>query len=150
MPKNATELKRDTERVEWRPRLPFPLSASRLPTLCRLLSHHCSYFPFLQFALRLRPVLSPRQPRRTPASTRAAFPCLHTTLAASSPAERNLIQYAKRSCRSRNESYTFTTSVQRFHVEDVNALHFAEDFEALEAGGLVEVGGDGARFGAGG
>lgn len=44
----------------------------------------------------------------------------------------------------------FATSIQWFHVEDVDTLHFAEDFEALEAGGLVEVGGDGARFGAGG
>ena len=47
------------------------------------------------------------------------------------------------------EICTFPAGVQRFHIEDVDALHFAEDFETLEAGGLVEVGGDGARFGAG-
>lgn len=38
--------------------------------------------------------------------------------------------------------------VERLHVEDVDALHFAEDFEALETGGLLEVGGDGAGWGA--
>lgn len=48
---------------------------------------------------------------------------------------------------SRSELCTFPTGIQRFHVEDVNALHFAEDFETLEAGGLVEIGGDGAGFG---
>lgn len=43
-----------------------------------------------------------------------------------------------------------TRGVQRLHVEDVDALHFAKDFEALETGGLFEVGGDCAGFGAGG
>lgn len=36
------------------------------------------------------------------------------------------------------------------HVEDVDALHLAEDLEALEARALLEVGGDGAGEGAGG
>ena len=33
---------------------------------------------------------------------------------------------------------------QGLHVEDVDALHFAEDFETLETGRLFEIGGDGA------
>ena len=37
---------------------------------------------------------------------------------------------------------------QRPHVEHVDALHLAEDLEALEAGGLLEVGRDGAGGGA--
>ena len=40
--------------------------------------------------------------------------------------------------------------VERAHVEDVDALHFAEDFEPFEARGLVLVGGHGAGGGAGG
>lgn len=56
----------------------------------------------------------------------------------------------KRFYSSGSEICTFPTSIQRFHVEDIDALHFAEDFETLEAGGLVEVGWDGAGFGAGG
>lgn len=38
-----------------------------------------------------------------------------------------------------------TRSVQRPHVEDVHSLHLSEDFETLDTGGLLEVGGDGAR-----
>lgn len=38
--------------------------------------------------------------------------------------------------------------VQRLHVEDVDALHLAQDLEALEARGLLEVRWDGAGRGA--
>lgn len=34
--------------------------------------------------------------------------------------------------------------IERLHVEDVDALHLAQDLEALEARGLLEVGWDGA------
>ena len=46
--------------------------------------------------------------------------------------------------------HTFPAGVQGPHVEDVNALHLAEDFETLETGGLFEIGGDGTGFGTGG
>jgi hypothetical protein len=39
---------------------------------------------------------------------------------------------------------TQARGIQRPHVEDVDAVHLAEDFEALETGGLLGVGGDGA------
>lgn len=44
--------------------------------------------------------------------------------------------------------HTQPAGVERPHVEDVDALHLAQDFEALETGGLLEVGGDGAGFAA--
>ena len=37
----------------------------------------------------------------------------------------------------------FPARVQGAHVEDVDALHLAEDFETLETGGLFNIGGDG-------
>lgn len=39
--------------------------------------------------------------------------------------------------------------VERAHVEDVNALHLAENLETLETGSLLEVGGHGTRLSAG-
>ena len=39
--------------------------------------------------------------------------------------------------------------VERPHVKDVDALHLAEQFKTLETGGLLHVGGKGARFSAG-
>lgn len=41
---------------------------------------------------------------------------------------------------------TDAAGVQRPHVEDVDALHFTEDFEAFETRGLLEVCGDGTGF----
>ena len=41
------------------------------------------------------------------------------------------------------------TSIERLHVEDIDALHLAEDFETIEACCLFEVGGDGAWRSAG-
>lgn len=35
------------------------------------------------------------------------------------------------------------------HVEDVDALHLSEDFETLDTGGLLDIGGDGAGRGTG-
>lgn len=86
----------------------------------------------------------------TPTPAHAGSPSLVTTLAQRSADKRNFIYYSKGFRRSRSEFCTFPTSIQRFHVEDVNALHFTEDFETLETGGLVEVGGDGTGLGSGG
>lgn len=44
---------------------------------------------------------------------------------------------------------TEARGVERAHVEDVDAVHLAEDFETLETGRLLEVGGDGAGLGTG-
>lgn len=38
---------------------------------------------------------------------------------------------------------TFARSVQWLHVEDINSLHLSQNFQTLETGGLVEIGGDG-------
>lgn len=35
-------------------------------------------------------------------------------------------------------------SVQRPHIENVDAFHLSEDFETLDTGSLLEIGGDGA------
>ena len=43
-------------------------------------------------------------------------------------------------------SLTNATSVQRPHVENVNALHLAHNLQTLETGGLLEIGGDGTRL----
>jgi hypothetical protein len=40
--------------------------------------------------------------------------------------------------------------VEGLHVENVDTLHLSEDFETLETGGLVDVGGDGTGLGTGG
>jgi len=40
-------------------------------------------------------------------------------------------------------SRTDTASVQRPHVEDVDALHLAENFQTLQTGSLLKVGRDG-------
>jgi hypothetical protein len=40
-----------------------------------------------------------------------------------------------------------SAGVEGPHVEDVDALHLSEDFETLETGGLLEIGGDGPRGG---
>lgn len=42
---------------------------------------------------------------------------------------------------------TLSACVEGLHVEDVDALHLSEDFETLETGGLVNVGGDGTGLG---
>lgn len=46
--------------------------------------------------------------------------------------------------------HTSAGGVQWSHVEDINALHLSEDFESLETGGLVQIGGDGTSGGSGG
>jgi hypothetical protein len=35
--------------------------------------------------------------------------------------------------------------IQRLHVEDINTLHLAQDFQALQSGSLIEIGRDGAN-----
>lgn len=49
----------------------------------------------------------------------------------------------------RKWSHTEARGIQRPHVEDINALHLAENFETLETGGLLEVGGNSAGGGTG-
>lgn len=44
---------------------------------------------------------------------------------------------------------TLARGVQGAHVEDVDALHLAENLETLETGGLLEVGRDGSGGGTG-
>ena len=50
--------------------------------------------------------------------------------------------------RRRGLDHTETGSVKRLHVKNVDPLHFSENLQSFETGGLFEVGGDGARFGA--
>ena len=45
---------------------------------------------------------------------------------------------------------TLSACIERLHVKDVDALHLSEDFETLETGGLVNVGGDGTGLGTSG
>jgi hypothetical protein len=45
---------------------------------------------------------------------------------------------------------TFARSIQRLHVEDVDALHLPQYLETFETGCLLEVGGNGAGQGSGG
>ena len=45
---------------------------------------------------------------------------------------------------------TLSACVEGLHVKDVDALHLSEDFETLETGGLVNVGGDGTGLGTSG
>ena len=49
---------------------------------------------------------------------------------------------------SRCGRHTETAGVEGPHVEDVDALHLSEDLEALETGGLLDVGGDGTGLSA--
>lgn len=42
---------------------------------------------------------------------------------------------------------SLAAGIERAHVEDVNTLHLAEDFETFETGGLLEIGRDGANLG---
>lgn len=45
---------------------------------------------------------------------------------------------------------TDSTRIQRPHVKDIHALHLAQNFQALETGGLLQIGRDGAGLAAGG
>jgi hypothetical protein len=42
---------------------------------------------------------------------------------------------------------TLPGGIKRPHVEDVNALHLSDEFETLEAGGMLNVGRDGTGLG---
>lgn len=46
--------------------------------------------------------------------------------------------------------YTFAAGVQRSHIEDVNALHLAENLQTFETGRLFKIGGHGAWLATGG
>lgn len=44
---------------------------------------------------------------------------------------------------------SFPRGIQGPHVEDVDTLHLSEDFQTLDTGGLLEVGGDGTGLSTG-
>lgn len=44
---------------------------------------------------------------------------------------------------------TLPRSIQRLLVEGVETLHLTDELETVETGGLLDIGGDGAGFGAG-
>lgn len=46
-------------------------------------------------------------------------------------------------------SITLSARVEGLHVKDVDALHLSEDFETLETGSLVDIGGDGTGLSTG-
>ena len=52
------------------------------------------------------------------------------------------------SCRA--QAHTLPAGVQRPHVKHVGSLHLAEDFETLETGGLLDIGGHGTGLGTAG
>ena len=39
---------------------------------------------------------------------------------------------------------TFSGSIQRLHIKNIDSLHLSQDFKSLETGRLVKVGGDGS------
>lgn len=43
---------------------------------------------------------------------------------------------------------TLPASIERSHVENVHALHLAENFQTLETGGLLKIGRDGTGLAA--
>lgn len=45
--------------------------------------------------------------------------------------------------------HTFAGGIEGTHVEDVNALHLSDEFQTLETGGLVEIGGNGTGLSTG-
>jgi hypothetical protein len=42
--------------------------------------------------------------------------------------------------------HTFTTCIQWLHIEDIDALHLAQNLQSLKTSGLLKIGGDGAGF----
>ena len=46
-------------------------------------------------------------------------------------------------CRQRTDA----ASIQWPHVEDVNTLHLSQNFETLQTGGLLDIGGNGTGLG---
>merc|ERR1712230_217536 len=55
----------------------------------------------------------------------------------------NVLLVTERTHDNRVVEGTDTASVQRPHVEDVDALHLAENFQTLQTGSLLKVGRDG-------
>lgn len=51
--------------------------------------------------------------------------------------------------RTGRVKHTFARSIQRPHVKDVNAFHLTQNFQALEPGGLFDIGGHSTRGGTG-
>lgn len=52
--------------------------------------------------------------------------------------------------RRESKQHTLAGSIQRPQVEDVNALHFTDEFETLETSGLFDIAGDGTGLSTGG
>lgn len=46
-----------------------------------------------------------------------------------------------------SRSHTLAGSIKGTHVEDVNALHLSDEFQTLETGGLLDIGGNGTGLG---
>lgn len=47
------------------------------------------------------------------------------------------------------KKHTFPAGVQRSHVEQLNTLHLGQNLQTLQTSRLLQIGGDGARLGAG-
>lgn len=54
-----------------------------------------------------------------------------------------------RTKRRKSKQHTLAGSIQRLQVEDVNALHFTDEFETLETSGLFDIGRDGTGLSTG-
>lgn len=52
--------------------------------------------------------------------------------------------------QKKGKRHTLAGSIQRLQVKDVNALHFTDEFETLETGGLFDIGRDGTGLSTGG
>ena len=48
-----------------------------------------------------------------------------------------------------SRSHTLAGGIKGTHVEDVNALHLSDEFQTLETGSLIEIGGNGTGLGTG-
>lgn len=51
--------------------------------------------------------------------------------------------------REMSRCHTLAGGIKGTHVEDVNALHLSDEFQTLETGGLLEIGGNGTGLGTG-
>lgn len=46
-----------------------------------------------------------------------------------------------------SRGHTLAGGIKGTHVEDVNALHLSDEFQTLETGGLLDIGGNGTGLG---
>jgi hypothetical protein len=59
-----------------------------------------------------------------------------------SPVFRHSFSALRISARKFGSVHTLAGGIKGTHVEDVNALHLSDEFQTLETGGLLEIGGD--------